>query len=91
MGRKALTAKDKLSLEGVGIILTILMAVAASIVWMENRYVQKSDIRALRCDVYMLHLSALETSPNKIQQQRLVDQLERKWSQICGSPRNFGS
>jgi len=79
IGLPALTAKDKLSLEGVGIILTLLIAVASSVVWMENRYASKDDIRSLRCDMYMLQLYELRGDTK----QKVLDRIERRWEQRC--------
>jgi len=79
----ALTAKDKLSLEGVGIIVTLLMALGASIVWMENRYATQNDIRTLRCDVYMLHLIELKEEGD----QEVKKRVERRWDQLCSGSR----
>lgn len=88
IGAPPLTAKDKLSLEGVGIILAIISAVAGAFAWSTNTFSEEKDLKNLRCDMYMLHLTTLETKADpQPETQRIIKRIERRWNQMCSGKR----
>lgn len=80
----ALTAKDKLSLEGLAIVLSIVVTFSGAVAWMENRYPTNGDLRGLRCDVYLIQLTSIRDSDSRTpMQDSMARRLENRWEQLC--------
>lgn len=94
VGKFKLSDSDKLTLSGLVSALTILVFVGGGFAWLENRYATKSEIDALRCDVIMFHMAALELDQSRIEGEipaslrHTLNSMETRWERMCAGRNN---
>jgi len=80
-------ARGNLTLGGLLSVFGIVSMAMGAVTYAENRYSTQGELRALRCDVYLLHLRVLESRAAKDSDinNQMKKAINLRWERLCAN------